>query len=691
MKLFLTNLSYFSYMKVLEFPLVRITISFIIGILLAYNFNLSISFTFILLSIAAILLCYSFYYSRINPKRTIFFGITAYILACCIGITTQTLHTESLQKDNYTNYKDVYDKPHLIDCIISEKLKSNNYSDRYIASVNQIDQKPSSGKIILNIKKDSTGLNLEIGNCIRTKGLLSKNSAPKNPNQFDYSKYLNNKHIYAQLYTQKNEITISSKIEKSIWYYAARMRTNIIKNLEKDNFNKTEMNVALALILGQQQDITPEIIKDYQYAGVTHILSVSGLHVGYILILITYLLKPIPNTKKGSLIKLIALVVSLFSFAVISGFSPSVLRSVVMFSFVALGNHLRRSVNIYHTLLVSILLLLLFEPSFLFDVGFQLSYLALFFIIWLQPILAAIWKPKHKFTTAIWNALTVSFAAQIGTLPLCLYYFHQFPGLFFVANIVIIPFLSVIMILGIVVMVLAAFDIAPLILVQLLEKSIFYLNKIITSIASFESFIIKDISFNTYLLVSSFLLIITATIWFKKPSFTKLSFTLVSIILLQFTFIINRKTTQNQEEWIVYNVGKNSQITERKGNDVQLFTTDTSSNSINNNYSLTSYMVGNFGKLTKKEKLQNIAYFNKNKILIIDSTGIYPKEIRPDILMLTQSSKVNFERLLKNTQPKMVIADGTNYKSIQQAWKKTCLKEKIPFHSTNEKGFYKLN
>ncbi|MEA9413362.1 ComEC/Rec2 family competence protein [Flavobacterium sp. PL02] len=678
-------------MKVLQFPLVRITISFIIGILLAYYLSLSLTFTFVPLGTATLLFCGFYYFSTIKPKRTTYFGIATYLLACCIGITTQTLHTESFQKNNYSNYEGIYDKPHLIDCIISEKLKSNNYSDRYIASVNQIDQKPASGKIILNIKKDSTGLSLEIGNCIRAKGLLSKNSAPKNPNQFDYSKYLNNKHIYAQLYIQNNDIAISSKIEKSIWYYAARMRTNIIKNLEKNNFNKTEMNVALALILGQQQDITPEIIKDYQYAGVTHILSVSGLHVGYILIFITYLLKPIPNTKKGSLIKLIALIISLFSFAVISGFSPSVLRSVVMFSFVALGNHLRRSVNIYHTLLVSILLLLLFEPAFLFDVGFQLSYLALFFIIWLQPILKTIWKPKHKFTTAIWNALTVSFAAQIGTLPLCLYYFHQFPGLFFVANIVIIPFLSVIMILGIIVMVLAAFDVTPLILVQLLEKSIFYLNKIINGIASFESFIIRDISFNTYLLISSFLLIITATIWFKKPTFTKLAFTLTSIILLQITFIVNRKDTEIQEEWIVYNVARNSQITERKGNNVQLFTTDTSSNSITNNYSLTSYLVGNFGKLAKREKLQNIAYFNKNKILIIDSTGIYPKGIKPDIIMITQSSKINFERLLKNTQPKMVIADGTNYKSIQHYWKKTCLKEKIPFHSTNEKGFYKLN
>ncbi|MBF7092280.1 ComEC family competence protein [Flavobacterium sp. ALJ2] len=675
-------------MKVLEFPLTRITIGFMIGILLAYYLNLSITYTFTSLVASILLFCSCYYYAINKTKRITYFGMATYLLSCCIGITTQSLHTESFQKSNYTNFENIYDKPHLIDFIISEKLKSNNYSDRYIATINQIDQKHASGKVALSIKKDSTELNLKIGNCIRVKGELSKNSSPKNPDQFDYGKYLNNKNIYAQLYIKKNEITISSTIEKSIWHYAARIRTKIIQNLEKNGFNKTEMNVALALILGQQQDISPEIIKDYQYAGVTHILSVSGLHVGYILIFITYTLKPIPNTKRGSLIKLITIIVSLFAFAVISGFSPSVLRSVVMFSFVAIGIHLRRSTNIYHTLLVSILFLLLFEPAFIFDVGFQLSYLALYFIIWFQPILKKLWHPKHKFTIAIWNALTVSFAAQIGTLPICLYYFHQFPGLFFVANIVIIPFLSVIMILGIIVMILAAFDSTPLLLVQLLEKSIFYLNKIINIIASFESFIIRDISFNTFLLISSYLLIISGIIWLKKPTFTKLSITLGSIILLQITFILNRKDTETQNEWIVYNVTKHSQITERTGNSVTLFTTDTTSN---NNYSLTSYLVGNFGNLKRKERLQNIAYFNGYKILIIDSTGIYPEKINPDIVMITQSPKINFERLLKTTHPKMVIADGTNYKSVQQYWKETCINEKIPFHFTNEKGFYKLN
>eukprot|EP01137_Pigoraptor_chileana_P007565 Opistho-2@53324 len=186
------------------------------------------------------------------------------------------------------------------------------------------------------------------------------------------------------------------KLQSNIWSVFSNFREKISFNLELSSISKNELNVLNALILGQQQDISPEILKDYQYAGAVHVLSVSGLHVGFIMMFITFLLKPIGNSRKGSFVKLCIIIVSLWLFAVLTGLSPSIVRSATMFSFLAIGMHLRRTVNIYHSLLVSMLLILLFKPSFLFDVGFQLSYLALFFIIWLQPILSNIWKPKNR-------------------------------------------------------------------------------------------------------------------------------------------------------------------------------------------------------------------------------------------------------------------------------------------------------
>lgn len=681
----------FIIMKVLQFPLARITVGFVAGILVVYYFQPTVSFVFSLLFVAFCAFVIAYFVSKRSLLNAIYFGLATYFLAFAIGALTQIVHTDSFQSTNYIHEKAIFDKPRLLSVTIREKLRSSNYNDRYVVLVNQIDNAETTGKILLNVRKDSLNHPFEIGTHLQIQGNLYENSPVKNPNQFDYGKYLESKQIYAQVYADASDMKIGSLLEKDVWYYASRLRTKIIRNLEKSNFNKTELHVAIALILGQQQDISPEIIKDYQYAGAVHILSVSGLHIGFILFFVTFLLKPFPNTRRGSFIKLMVILVSLTTFGVIAGLAPSVLRSVTMFSFVAIGMYLRRSTNIFHTLLVSMLLILLFQPSFLFDVGFQLSYFALFFILWLQPLLAQLWLPKNKTANYFWEILTVSFAAQIGTLPLSIYYFHQFPGLFFVTNLVIIPFLSLIMGLGVLVMVLAAFDFVPVFLAKSLEWSIYILNKIINFIASLEQFIFQDIPFNWQLLLSLYLLIIATIVWFKKPSFNRLVLTLIGIIVFQIAYFETHWNVKTQRELVIFNSRKSTLIAERNGKNITLYANDSLLKTTSKNKMLISYSTGNFSSLKSKKRLRNLIYFNGNKILVLDSFGVYPKGIRPDIVVLTQSPKINFERFLQITKPKIVVADASNYRNIQKLWKATCLKEKIPFHATGEKGFYRWN
>lgn len=674
-------------MKVLDFPLTKITISFLIGIIVSYFAMPSVFFASLCLIASILILFFLFFLANKNKNTNILFGISTLIVSFFIGLTTLQIQTDSYQKTNYIHCKSVFNKPQLITFTLREKLKSNDYNDRFIGIINSIENKKYTGRIIVNIQKDSITNKVIIGNSIRVKTALQGHTVNKNPNQFDYAKYLTNKQIYAQVYCKKAGIFVDKKITKDIWYYSGKLHSRIIRNLQKANFNKDEMNVALALILGQQQEISPDIIQDYQYSGATHVLSVSGLHVGFIMLFINFILKPIPNNRKGSLLKLICILISLAVFAIISGLSPPVLRSVVMFSFLALGTHLRRSTNIYHTLLVSILLILLFEPYFLFDAGFQLSYLALFFILWLQPLLSMLWTPTNKILVYIWNALTVSFAAQIGTLPLCLYYFHQFPGLFFVTNIIILPLLSFIMIAGIIVMLWAIFYSPPLILVVIFEKSVHFLNLMIHGVASYESFVIKNISFHFYYLLTFYLFTIAGIIWFKKPDYPKTIALFITIILVQISFLYSKKEIESQQELIVYNIKNSTLLSDRKGKNITFITNDTLYKSNISN----SYLVGNSGVLQGILKVKNTLFFNGHKILVIDSSGVYPTKMQPDILLLTQSPKINLDRMLNNLHPKIIIADGSNSYALQKRWKITCLQKNIPFHATAEKGFYKLN
>ena len=677
-------------MRVLQFPLIKITGCFVFGLLLAHYAKppFSVALIALIISFIAVIITYFIPRKTIIPKNH--FGIATFLAAFLIGVFTLVSNNQTRNKLHYIHFISTQKKNYTATITLKEKLKNTAVNNRYVAQMITLNGKESFGKVLLNIKKDQSIPNLEIGSTLKIEGYFYKNRSPNNPNQFDYGSYLENRQIYGQFYTSASDIKLNSVVEKSIAYYASLWRNRIIKNLEKNHFHKSELTIVIALLLGQQQDISPEVVKDYQYAGAVHVLSVSGLHVGFILLFITYLLKPFPNTRTGSILKLIIVITFLWAFGILAGLAPSVVRSVTMFSFVAIGMYLRRSINIYNTLAVSALLILLFQPSFLFDVGFQLSYVALYFIVWLQPFLASAWNPKYIILRQFWEIITVSFAAQIGTLPISIYYFHQFPGLFFVTNIVILPGMSLILGLGVIVMFLAALDWVWMPLLKSLECCIWALNKIIAWVASFENFVFKDIPLHYFSMWGLYLVIFSSFIWMKKPSYRKFIVTLFALIILQIIAIPIKYTNEKAEEFIVFNKQRTSIFTERIGDKVTVFTSENLENNANSNLVLKSYLVANYCAIQKKKTIPNLLYFKNKKILVIDSSGAYLEKERPDILLLINSPKINLDRVFQNWKPQKVVVDASNFKSYCKAWKATCAKEKIPFHDTAEKGFFKL-
>ena len=675
-------------MIILQFPLARIGLFFILGLLLyqkGFQPNGFVVFIFLFVGLVGLVTMH-----RYANKRNAFksFGWLVALLSVALGLSTAAFHQDTRSRLHYSHLTEDQ-VPYHFQLTLHEKLKSTKKNQRYVAIIKSINHRKSLGKILLNIRHSSQNTNIPIGSHLAVDGLLYHNKAPFNPNQFDYSGYLENQQIYAQIYSLWPKLKIITT-ENTIWSKFSNFRTKIIDNLKKSNFNETELAVMIALLLGQQQDIDPETLQEYQLAGAVHILSVSGLHVGFIMLFINFLLKPIPNTSRNTYIKLLIIVLALWSYGILAGLAPSVVRSVTMFSFVAVGQHLRRSVNVYHSLLVSVLLILLWKPSFLFDVGFQLSYLALFFILWLQPLIADFWQPKNKITRYIWDILTVSLAAQLGTLPLSIYYFHQFPGLFFVTNVLVLPLLGIIMVVGLVAVIIGCFGIVPKFVIVPLTMMIAIQNKCIGWVASWDAFVFKNIGFTAAMLWTSYLVIIALGLWLQKPIYKKVVLAMVSVLLLQIVCLHNKWQSTNTQEMIVYHQKKSTMITERKNNKVILFGNDSIQNTIAKNQILQSYLTANFAKLTQRENLQNLYYFNTKKILLIDSSAAVPLNIKPDIVILVNSPKINLERYLSAYTPKQIVADGSNYKSYIRLWKATCHKAKIPFHITNEKGFYKI-
>ena len=376
---------------------------------------------------------------------------------------------------------------------VYEVLKPGNYYDKYKVEVVQVDSLQTRGKLLLNIQKDSLQNNLKVDQVIALKPDVKELIAPLNIHQFNYKDYLAKQGIHQQIFVNNQQFRMVNNSTISLLGLSAKFRETIQKSLQKYHFSKNEFGVISALLLGQRQDISKELINNYANAGAIHILAVSGLHIGIILLILSWLLKPIERIKYGKYLKLFLIVILLWMFAFIAGLSASVVRAVTMFTFVAIGSVFNRKRNIYFSLITSMFFLLLVNPMFLFDVGFQLSYLAVFGIVWVQPKLYNLWKPKLYILDKIWQLVTVSIAAQVGILPVSLYYFHQFPSLFILSNLVIIPFLGIILMSGILVIVLAVTNLLPQFLADAYGFVIHLMNQFVSWIADQEGFFVTRI------------------------------------------------------------------------------------------------------------------------------------------------------------------------------------------------------
>jgi len=342
-------------MSPFKFPLVRVTIGLFIGLLVGFYFSPNVQFGLFVIICGFSVFLLAYFLAEKKKINPVFFGITVLILSVGIGVFVQIIHNDLHSKKHYFHH--ISDKDQIINLTISSKLKSNTYSYRYYADINSVDNQKRKGKVLLHINKDFYPKEPEIGATFLIHSKIISIAATKNPNQFDYGKYLEKQKVYAQIYTDSVGFE-QLENRKTIFYYTHKIRSKIIDNLRKSKFSEEELAVFQALILGQKQDISPEILQAYQYAGAIHILSVSGLHVGYIYVFLSFILLVFPNHKKGRVIKLFVLLSVLWSFALLAGMAPAIVRAVTMFSFVLVGRFIDRSTNIIYTLLVSMLFIL---------------------------------------------------------------------------------------------------------------------------------------------------------------------------------------------------------------------------------------------------------------------------------------------------------------------------------------------
>jgi competence protein ComEC len=663
----------------MKFPFVPIITSFIIGI---YTyFQALLSFEIVLIGFVFSLILTFYCYQKKQKSK---FIIAISILFFCFGIIKSFLTDPIHQNNHFTKNKSYFEKKTSFVLEIQQELKPSAKYFRFIALVKQINRENFTGKILFCVKKSNQN-RLKIGNILIIYDQIKNIPTPKNKFQFDYQKFMFYKDVLAQCYTSNNNIKILY-YQKNIYSISNEIRIKIIKSFEKQHISKASLSIIKALLLGEKQDIDKDMYQSYSKSGAVHVLAISGLHIGIVLIFLLWILKPLKYLKKGNIIITILILLILWSFAFISGMSASVVRAVTMYSFVAVALFINRKTNIINTLWVSLFVILFIYPNFLFDVGFQLSYLAVFSIVYIQPFFKKIHHSNNKIKQYFYDILTVSLAAQLGVMPLSIYYFHQFPGLFFITNLLVIPLITVILFIGFLSIVLCFFIDIPFFIVKILDILVWIMNGIVTKIASFETFVLTNI-YSTFSLtiISSFLIFYIFNYLKNKKQF-KLKVVLITTIIGFINFYFYQIKSYYQHEQIVFFDFKELVIFDKKGFTLKCYLT----NKLINNQDFDSYKREHFIDKITLSKIKNFMIVGNQKILILDTNLSFSKPIYPDVLIIHNNPKINLERILVNVIPRKVIFSPKNYKNNIEFWTQIMIEKKIPFHNMYEKGFYKI-
>jgi competence protein ComEC len=535
-----------------KIPFLRIAFAFAIGIAAHSYINIGFTFVFLisLLALLAIVIGQKFYSFRIAP----YWGIMVHLVFVILGVLVAIQY----------NQKPIMPAEGIFKATVIEIPQEKPNSYQTVLHVEEVGVNDSvfqtKEKIMTWFEKNENARQLIPGEQIIFKGKPQMVSNNNNPFEFDYKQYLAKKKIYRQLYLPAtNWQKTSSEHSFSLPLFAERIRMQLLQIYKEQGLGENELQILSALTLGYKRGLDPETKKVFASAGAMHVLAVSGLHVGIVFLVLNLLLGFLRQQKAGRVIFVLLVISILWFFAFLTGLSPSVTRAATMFSFVVIATNIRRQVNIYNSLAASAFLLLLFNPNNLFEVGFQLSYSAVFGIVFLQPRLVKLFTFKFKIIQYAWALLTVSVAAQIATFPLSVYYFNQFPTYFWISNLFVIPAVTVLIPLGITMLVLHGIPvISPFIsetinfIIGLVYSLLQYIENLPFSIIEF-TFLPIELVFVAGALLSVFVFIET-----KRKLFFKLA--LINVGLVLFSVLFFKIYNLSRNELIVYNQPDNTII-----------------------------------------------------------------------------------------------------------------------------------
>ena len=674
-------------------PFVRILLPYLIGILYIQwqgffpHFHIVFLFVFVLLILAFL---FQKFYSHAVVYKKITYIICLNAFLFLLAFETCYVYNAKNSVTHYSHF--LSSNEQLFFCTVTDLPVNTGKFIKLTAEINFAKHNGiwnySEGNTIIYLKNSVTQP-IDIGECLMINAKFGYPDPPKNPNEFDYKSFLENRNIYNVVYTDSSEVFKTGKVSLAFSFtrMGCRIKEKVIVVMRSAGLSQAAFSICSALLVGYDDEIESSILTSFSHSGTLHVLSVSGMHTGVLYGLLVFLFAFFDKHNRYQKTKCFFIIGALCMFVFITGFSPSVLRAALMLALIILGKTFKKNGNSYNTLFFSAFLLLLVNPLLIKDVGFLLSYLAVLGIMYLYPVLMARYFIENKIIRWFWSLTLMSVAATVFTLPVSLFYFHQFPVWFIFSNLLVIP-------LSIVLMGASA-------LLLVFYKVLFMKHLIVWLINSGTSVMLwftqltdqKPFGFIDYISFSSadvlfsiiFICLALAVISTKQYK-TVFLFCVCIITWLCFSVLANYKEMK-QKELVVFNLRHKSAYVLRLGHIAYIKRDELTEKEFQR--FIKPYLL-NFSGLKIIDQTGDILKHENTTILNINKPGQGIVNQSVTYMIVSHNTILPFKKTL-GIKPPLVIADCSNSYTFVKNLKEECAAMDIPFYSVKEEGALRIN
>ncbi len=647
--------------KILKAPFFKLLLPLLLGIVVQYYCHIGKwSIIPIVLGLGIIL------FSYLQPKSKILgeqyrFGYGICFVLVGIGIIS-TMLRQQISAFTFPDVSEVYTAT-VIDL---PQEKPNSYAYK-------VKLKNPDKLIVCYFSKQGTLRDLKVGDTFTFFSQIQAFKSIGNPDEFDYARYMYNKGYSGMSFVRSDRWQKEKSMDADLFIKAVKSRQYILNLFQSLDLSPDEYGMLSALTLGYTDALSEEVVESFRATGVAHILAVSGIHVGIIFIIISSLLGFVRRHSKYNWIKQVVIILLLWVYVFVIGFPPSVVRACIMLTAFCAATSLGRKSYSYNTLFMTAFVMLVWNPFWLFDMGFQLSFLAVLSMLLLMPAISNTMPVKNKYLRYFRDIFSVSLSVQLGIFPLCLYYFGTFPLYFFITNLIIIPLMT----LALYDAILIAFLSAMGIFMPSLAASLNYLPigafKLLVKGATSTSLFFEHLPYASLQnLKPSFIglillwIMVVSLIYFMVKK--KAKALIISLICILFLIGIGiRSIIENKNTLMVYNRPPSTQIV---------------------------YQIGYSKEEITEVSANKLIRLNKTKYLIVTNDvwkGKLPKEkMKVDYLHLIENNSLSLYSLNQVFEIDKVVLDGSLSQKTLQRFVLECEKLRIPYYDVSDNGVLRI-